>query len=212
AAGSHELIHVHVESVGDHARLEIDACLLQIERVGAGGVRDLRIAGLGAQVAAERQKSIDVARPDIGARVHVGGGELGLRKHVAEGCAHAAACRIDVTLPALESRLHRQIGLRVGGAHAAEAQRRQQPVPGGSQEISDHCAGLTVNTNEKSAPSDCAAMSASAPPPVPRTVTRYCPGPRAVAGWITMDEGFAAASEALTVTGVDCPSASASSV
>ncbi len=216
-----ELVDIYGEAIRNDRGVDVQSGLLQIELVRAGGVGDLRVASVEAQITAYGEEARDVAGPCVRAGVQVLRGELRLSEHVAEGIPHSAARRVDVTLLAFEAGLHGQIrlGMRAQreqtGCQQQERGEREAQLGScrsvGSDHFAAHCAGLTVNSNEKSVPSGCPLMSATAPPPVPRTVTRYMPGGSALVGWITTEDGLACAGDIEKAIGLADPDALSSS-
>src|SRR6202050_356181 len=171
ASRSDLLIDVRQKPVGNDIRFQVDAGLLEREFLHRGGLRHLRPLGVEPQIAAGPQIRTQLTGPIVEFRVEVLIGNDGLRQYVGKRRAQAAAGRIDVALAAFEAELHREIGLglrRIG----AEAQPEGQAVPAETSVPADHGAGTTVNTKEMSDPKVRALRSASAPPPVPRKVTR----------------------------------------
>ena len=171
AAGGDLLVDVGQEPIGNYIGFQVDASLFESELLHGRGMRCLR--HLEHRIAGRRRHANtgpELAGPVVDAGIQMLRRQHGLRENVAECRAQTAAGGIDVALPAFESQLHGEIGLgmcRIGGEADKSEQESRAAVRSGRS-----CAGSTVNSNEMSVPSVAAFRLASAPPPVPRTVTR----------------------------------------
>src|ERR1700722_6692117 len=134
-------------------------------------MRLLRHRGLETKIAACPQVVSELTGPIVERRIQMLRGQHGLREHIPEGGAQAAARRVHVALAAFQTHLHGEIGLGVRAA-GRETQPKEQAVQSQAGMSADHCADSTVNSNEVSAPRVSEFMLANAPPPAPRSVTR----------------------------------------
>ena len=144
SARSDLLVHVHQQAVGDHARLQVNACLLHLELIGRLAPWYLLGEKVVAQVAADGDEAIQGAGPHVTAGVEVFRRQHVLREDLAEGRALTAAGGIDVTLAALVTVGDRQVRLR---ARARGAQQQHQDECRRLQSgNAPHCGAPTLNS------------------------------------------------------------------
>ena len=171
AAGSNLLIRVGEQSIGDEVGFHVDASLFHLELLDRGAVRHLRHGRIEAKVTARPQIRSELTRPVVERGVQMLCRQHRLGEDIAEGGPQSASGRIDVALAAFEAHLHSEIGFSMH-FQRAEQQPQEQAAQSNPSETTNHCARSTVNSIEASAPSVAAFILASAPPPVPRSVTR----------------------------------------
>ncbi len=147
AVGRHLLIDINQQTLGNDVGFQVDAGLLERERIEGLGVRSLCDSAVKAQIAADSDELVDIASPDIVAGIDVILRHECLSEYVTVRRAQAATRRVHVTLSALQTHLNGEIGLGVSANRHKKQCHRQtlQQEPGNPV---DHGEASTLNVKE----------------------------------------------------------------